>query len=202
MNIIKKALVAIGIVLTGLVPAFAEQSKEASIDFMINLPAVTQVVPLTSPVLVANITDKTGNLQEPLISRFKVLTNSAEPVKLYLKANVVTHGGFEEAMFEQGGIVYIAFANVSRLPSSSALANCKAGIGPQDSPGIVAYPITSIQGSEVKYLPSRHKYELVAENGATYVTVNVGSNVNKTSFGTNDPRGFYQAVLSLTEADI
>ena len=131
-----------------------------------------------------------------------MLTNSEEPVRLYLKANVVTHAGFEDAMYEQGGIIYIAFANVSRLPSSSALANCKAGIGPQDSPGVVAYPITSIQGVEHKYLASKHKYELTAQNGETYITVNVGSNVNKTSFGSNDPRGFYQAVLSLTEADI
>ena len=40
------------------------------------------------------------------------------------------------------------------------------------------------------------------KSGATYVTVNVGSNVNKTSTGSNDPKGFYQAILSLTEADI
>lgn len=202
MNIIKNALVALLIAFVGAMPSFADESNRASIDFTINLPSYTCITPVTSPILTAFITDKTGNLQEPLVSRFKVISNSGEPTQLYLNANVVTQAGYEQAMFEQGGMVYIAFARVSSLPSSSALNNCKYGAGPDSSPGVVAYPITSIQGGEHKYVPSKHKYEVVVPSGESYVTVNVGSNVNRMSFGSNDPRGYYQAILSLTEADI
>ena len=48
----------------------------------------------------------------------------------------------------------------------------------------------------------RRGYEVYIGNGITDVTVNVGSNVLRNSYAANDPRGFYQAVLSLTEADI
>ena len=199
MNIIKNALVALIIAFVGTIPALGQS---ASIDFQISVPSVTRIAPVTSPILTAYITDKTGNLQEPLVSRFKVISNSGEPTQLYLNANVVTQAGYEQAMFEQGGMVYIAFARISSLPSSSALNNCKYGAGPDSSPGVVAYPITSIQGGEHKYVPSKHKYEVVVPSGESYVTVNVGSNVNRMSFGSNDPRGYYQAILSLTEADI
>ena len=121
---------------------------------------------------------------------------------MYLKANVITDGGFEESMFEQGGRVYIAFANLANKPKSQSLANCKMGALPKDSPGIVAYPVLSVTGAKSKYLQGKGKYEVYAENGTTFVTVNVGSNVLRSSFAGNDPKGFYQAVLSLTEADI
>ena len=76
------------------------------------------------------------------------------------------------------------------------------GALPKASPGVVAYPVTSISGAKSRYLQGQGKYEVYAENGTTLVTVNVGSNVLKSSFAGNDPKGFYQAVLSLTEADI
>ena len=199
MNIIKNALFAFLVLGMSTAACFAES---ASVDFRINIPGYAQITPITSPVLIANITDKTGNLQAPLTSKFKVITNSTEKKALYLNANVITESGQENAMFEQGGQVYIAFAYISRLPSSSSLSNCKHGGSPADSPGVVAYPVTSIQGADHKFLKSKSKYEVYVDNGISYVTVNVGSNVNKNSFGANDPRGFYQAVLSLTEADI
>ena len=116
---------------------------------------------------------------------------------------VPCEGGYEEAMFQQGGQVYIAFGNLARIPKSSSLANCKMGGIPKDSPGVVAYPVTSITGVEdKKYLSGKNKYELTVSPGVQYVSVNVGQNVLRSSFAANDPRGFYQAVLSLTEADI
>lgn len=165
----------------------------------------TSITPVTSPVLTAHITDRTGNLHSPMSTTFRVITNSplSENKNLYLKANVLTQNGYEEAMFQQGGQVYIAFANLRRMPTGTSLVNCKMGGDRNDSPGVVAYPITSITGVESKtYLTSKNKYEVAVKGGTSYVTVNVGSNVLPSSFGGNDPRGFYQAILSLTEADI
>lgn len=181
--------------------SFAD-GNSASAVFNVTIPRFVKVEAISSPVLTANITDRTGNLYTPLSTTFKVISNSAEKTTLYLKANTVTDGGFEEAMFEQGGRVYIAFANLANKPKSQALANCKMGALPKASPGVVAYPVTSISGTKSRYLQGQGKYEVYAENGTTLVTVNVGSNVLKSSFAGNDPKGFYQAVLSLTEADI
>lgn len=174
----------------------------ANSELGFTIPEYVKVEAVSSPVLTANITDRTGNLYAPLSTTFKVITNCSETKKLYLKANTVTQGGFEEAMFEQGGRVYIAFANLAKIPKSQSLANCKMGSLPKDSPGVVAYPVTSVTGAKSKYLSSKGKYEVLAGNGTTYVTVNVGSNVLRNSFASNDPKGFYQAILSLTEADI
>ena len=203
MNILNKALTALGIMFFVTVSAFAEpvaQSQTDTLSFI--MPGFTRIAPITSPVLTANITDRTGNLYAPLSTRFRVITNSSEQKTLYLKANTVTDGGYENSMFQQGGQVYIAFANLSRIPSSQALANCKNSSIPKDRPGVVAYPVISITGANHKYIPGKGKYEVYVGNGATDVTINVGSNVLQSSFAANDPRGFYQAVLSLTETDI
>ena len=77
---------------SALMPAFAES---ASADFSILLPEFVKVESVFSPVLIANITDRTGNLYAPLCSKFKVITNSSETKKLYLKANTVTDAGQE-----------------------------------------------------------------------------------------------------------
>ena len=197
----KKLLLSFLVLILSALTSFAE-SNTASANFSITIPRFVKVEAVSSPVLTANITDRTGNLYTPLSTTFKVISNSAETTNLYLKANVITDGGFEEAMFEQGGRVYIAFANLANKPKSQSLANCKMGALPKDSPGIVAYPVLSVTGAKSKYLQGKGKYEVYAENGTTFVTVNVGSNVLRSSFAGNDPKGFYQAVLSLTEADI
>lgn len=197
----KKFLAVMCLIMSGTLTSFAENNA-ASAEFSFNIPEYVRIEPMTSPVLVANITDRTGNLAAPLSSGFKVVTNSAEAKTLYLKANTVTQGGYEEAMFERGGVVYIAFANLAKIPKSSSLAKCKAGADAQDSPGVVAYPVTSVSGAKSKFNKNKNKYEVTVENGTTYVTVNIGSSVLRTSFAANDPKGFYQAVLSLTEADI
>ena len=177
-------------------------SEMARADFQIEIPGYTKILPVTSPVLTANITDRTGNLLSPMLCRFRVITNRRDAQTLYLKSNVVTEGGYEESMFEQGGQVYIAFANLAKIPKSQSLANCKMGSMPDDSPGVVAYPVTSIIGAEHKFVPGKNKYEVYIGNGTTDVTVNVGSSVLKSSFGHNDPKGFYQAILSLTDTDM
>lgn len=203
MNILKRTLVTLSILMLSAVKCFAEtDAGMMSTQLSFNIESFTRIAPITSPVLTANITDRTGNLYAPLFTRFRVITNSSKKQTLYLQANAVTDGGYENAMFQQGGQVYIAFANLSKIPSAQALSNCKIGGIPKDSPGIVAYPITSIIGADHKYITSKSKYEVYVDNGTTDVTVNVGSNVLPSSFAANDPRGFYQAVLSLTEADI
>lgn len=164
------------------------------------MPEYTNIQPVTSPVLTANITDRTGNLYAPLSAKFKVTTNATKKT-LYLKANTVTDAGFEDAMFTQNGRVYIAFSNIKETPSSSALFNCKTNAQPKDSPGVVAYPVLSVSGAENEYIESKNKYELSLTNGVTYINVNVGSHVLRTTFASNDHKGFYQAVLSLTETD-
>ena len=170
--------------------------------FSFTLPEYTHIKPITSPVLTANITDRTGNLYAPLHTTFRVITNSAETKTLYLQSNITTQGGYENSMFEQGGQVYVAFGSLRKIPTSQSLANCKMGGMPKDSPGVVAYPVTSVFGANHKFLKGKNKYEVYVNNGTTNITVNIGSNVLQSSFAANDPRGFYQAILSLTEADI
>ena len=201
MSFCKKMLTAVFALIIGISTAYAD-GKKASADLSFYVPSYMYITPTTSPVLTANITDRTGNLYAPLMTRFRVVTNSDKEQTLYLKSNVITEGGYEESMFIQGGQVYIAFANLRKPPKSSALASCKYGGMPEDSPGVVAYPVTSLTGAKHKFIPGKNKYEVYVGNGTTDVTVNVGSNVLRSSFGRNDPRGFYQAVLSLTEADI
>ena len=176
-------------------------AESASINFEITVDPYFQIQTLTSPVLIANVTDKTGNLYAPLFSKFRVISNSGETKTLYLKANTITEHGNESAIFSANGHVYVAFSNVNK-PTSQSLANCKHGTHPNESPGVVAYPITSILGAKTKYIHNGGKYEVYVGNGKTDITVNIGSQVLRSSFGPNDPKGFYQATLLLTEADI
>lgn len=195
----KNIFLAVVMVITSLLPVFAES---ASMDFVIELPEYLRIQTVTSPVLTANITDKTGNLYAPLSSRFKVISNSNEQKTLYLKSESITDNGSEPSMFSMGGRVYIAFTNINNKPRSSALANCKMGTHPKYSAGVVAYPVTSIIGAKSEYQYGAAKYKIFVNNGTTDISVNIGSHVLKNSFDSNDPKGFYQATLSLTESDI
>lgn len=196
---LKNIFLAVVMAITSLVPVFAES---ASMNFVIELPEYLKIETVTSPVLIANITDKTGNLYAPLSSRFKVISNSSEQKTLYLKSESITDNGIEPSMFDMGGRVYVAFTNVNNKPRSSALANCKMGTHPKYSAGVVAYPVTSIIGAKSEYQRGIGKYKIYVNNGTTDISVNVGSHVLKNSFDSNDPKGFYQATLSLTESDI
>ena len=178
------------------------KAESASLEFSIQVPSYLQIQTLTSAVLTANITDRTGNLYAPLSSKFRVISNSNEIQTLYLKANTITQNGQESAMFSYGGRTYIAFAHVEKKPTAQSLANCKLGAVRNESPGIVAYPVTSILGAKHKYQHAIGGYELFVEGGVTDIVVNVGSNVLINSFDKNDPRGFYQATLTLTEHDM
>ena len=200
--IIKRFLIFFICFIFSSLNVIANEAKSVSADFSINLGAYMQITSVTSPILMANITDDTGNLYAPLQTKFRVISNQRETQTLYLKANTTTEGGIENAMFEYGGRVYIAFASVTKQPKHSALVNCKMGTHPNESPGIVAYPITSVIGAKHKYKSGKACYEVEVGIGTTYVTVNVGSHVLENSFDKNDPKGFYQATLSLTEADI
>ena len=201
MYILRNILAVLCMLFMSMMPILAQGNGEASATFGVTIPSFTRIEAITSPVLLANITDRTGNLHKNLSTRFRVMTNSAVEKKLYLKSHVVTDGGYEESMFMQGGQVYVAFANISKLPSSQALANCKMGSRPADSPGIVAYPLLSVTGAEHKFVDGS-KYEVIVGNGTTNIDVNIGPFVQKSSFAANDKRGFYQTILSLTEADI
>ena len=197
-----KTLIILALLLFNINIAQANESKQASVNFSISLPSYIQITSVTSPVLTVNITDDTGNLYAPIQSKFRVISNSNETQTLYLKANTVTQNGQESAMFSYGGRTYIAFAHVEKKPTAQSLANCKLGAVRNESPGIVAYPITSILGAKHKYQRAIDGYELFVEGGVTDIVVNVGSNVLINSFDKNDPKGFYQATLTLTEADI
>ena len=197
---INKFLLAGLMLVFSTISSFATESASVNLSFQVN--RYLQIDTLTSPVLTANITDRTGNLYSPLYSKFKVVSNTAEPQELFLHAHANTDNGAENAMFEMNGNVYIAFTYVQEHPKSQALANCKMGSNPDGSPGVVAYPITSIEGINARYLRGKNKYSMSVKNGTTYIKVNIGSSVLQNSFATNDPNGFYQATLLLTEADI
>ena len=174
MNFIKKGALVLVMLVAASISAFAE-TRSISTEFTINVPEYLNIRPITSPVLTANITNRTGNLYAPLSTRFRVATNTSK--------------------------TKIAFANLAKIPKASSLANCKIGSLPKDSPGIVAYPVTSVTGAEHRFVSGKEEYEVYVNNGITDITVNVGSNVLRNSFAANDPRGFYQATLSLTEAE-
>ena len=197
-----KTLIILVLLLLNINIAQAEERKQASVNFSMNLPSYIQITSVTSPVLTVNITDDTGNLYAPIQSKFRVISNSNETQTLYLKANTVTQNGQESAMFSYGGRTYIAFAHVEKKPTSQSLANCQLGGARKDSPGVVAYPITSILGAEHRYKRAIRGYEVFVGSGVTDIAINVGSNVLVNSFDKNDPKGFYQATLTLTEADI
>lgn len=177
-------------------------AEQASINFSITLPEYIQIQTVTNAVLIANITDRTGNLFAPITSRFRVISNSEETKTLYLKSEAITENGNEESMFKMGGRVYVAFANVNTKPTSQALINCKLGSHPKESPGVVAYPITSILGANTEFDQGLGKYKVFIENGITNIVVNIDSHVLRNSFDSNDPKGFYQATLSLTESEL
>ena len=200
MKNIRVILLFIALLFNFNISSFAEDS--ASVQFQIHVPSYVQITPVSSPVLLAHISDKTGNLFAPLRTTFKVISNTEEEKTLYLNANAVTAGGYEDALFERGGQVYVAFARLSQIPKSQSLINCKIGAAPEDSPGVVAYPIHSIEGAASKYIKSKSKYEVYVKSGTTNVSVDIGTHVLRDSFASNDPRGYYQAILSLTEVDM
>lgn len=201
MGILKKALSVLGMLILSAIPSLANQTSQTT-ELSFTIPTYTKIYAVTSPVLTANITNRTGNLNAPLSTRFRVITNTPRTQTLYLQAHVNTQDGYESAMFEQGGQVYVAFTSLKKMPTSTALNNCKIGSMPQDSPGVVAYPVTSVYGAKNKFVSGRNKYEIYIDEGKTDIVVNIGANVLRNSFAANDPRGYYQAVLSLTEADI
>ena len=195
-------LLAVIINISSISASAGETQNSQSVDFTFTLDEFIKIEAVENAILTANITDRTGNLYAPLVSRFKVISNCDKRKTLYLRASTITESGKEEAMFDLGGRVYVAFANLAKLPMSEALANCKMDSHPESSPGVVAYPINSIYGAAHKYLRGEGKYAVYIDNGTTNITVNVGQNVLKSSFGKNDPNGFYQATLSLTESEI
>lgn len=201
MCFFKKVLAVFTILIMTMSMSFAE-NRNASSQLNITIPEYINITPITSPVLTANITDRTGDLHTNLSTIFRVISNSTEDKTLYLKANIVTQDGYEEAMFQQGNQVYVAFGNLTTLPKSTALQNCKLGGNPNKSPGVVAYPVLSVTGSPSYFNKSKNKYEVKIENGTTDIAINIGANILKTSFGSNDPKGFYQTIISLTESDI
>jgi hypothetical protein len=202
MSIIKKILGVCALFCLSLSNVFA-QSSVATSDLSVNLPDYVSIRPITSPVLTVHITDRTGNLYVPIGTQFKVVSNSPDTKKLYLKATVRTESGYESAMFQQNGRVYVAFASLKKIPTSQSLSNCKIGVAPEDSPGIVAYPVTSVNGGKnTKYINGGDKYEIQVGNGTSYINVNMGQQVLYSSFSKNDPKGCYQAILSLTDTDI
>ena len=199
---IKKFLIILVLFLVNFSASYASTGQSASVEFSFTVAPYMQIDTVSNAVLTANITDKTGNLYAPLQSRFKIISNCSETQTLYLKATALTENGYENAIFEYGGMVYIAFTHVASKPTGKAFASCKMALSPKESPGVVAYPITSITGVKHKYKKGDGKYEIYVGNGVTNMAVNVGSHVLRNSFDKNDPRGFYQATLSLTEADI
>lgn len=203
MKIFKYIFFSLLAIIINTTSIFAVETQNSqTVEFSFQLDEFIRISTIENAVLTANITDRTGNLYAPMISRFKVISNSSETKTLYLKANTITQSGNEEAMFDLGGRVYIAFANLEKIPTPEALANCKFASDPKSSPGVVAYPINSIIGTDYKYNRAKNKYEVFIENGTTNITVNIGQHVLRNSFAANDPNGFYQATLSLTESDI
>ena len=174
--------------------------NQINTEFQIHIPKFLSIKPITSPVLYANITNRTGNLYSPLSATFRVVTNTQELETLYLSGKVDTLSGKEDGFFELGGQVYLAFTYVSGMVEHSDLVRCK--IGEKESKGVVAYPVLYVNGADSKFIPSKDKYEINVGNGVHNITVYIGSNVLWSSFDLLDKNGLYKAEITLTEADI
>ena len=168
--LIRKFLIIIFLIFFNTLGTFAE-GNSASVEMSFIVNRYMQIDTVSNAVLTANITDKTGNLYAPLQTKFRVISNTCEEQTLYLKANAVTENGMESAIFEYGNQKYIAFAHVAQKPTAQALANCKLGLEAESSPGVVAYPITSILGAKYKYQRGKGKYEIYIKNGTLCCTV-------------------------------
>ena len=74
--------------------------NQINTEFQIHIPKFLSIKPITSPVLYANITNRTGNLYSPLSATFRVVTNTQELETLYLSGKVDTLSGKEDGFFE------------------------------------------------------------------------------------------------------
>lgn len=196
MNKVLKLLL---VLLLGSNLAFGAQNQ-ISTEFQIHIPKFLSIKPVTSPVLYANITNRTGNLYSPLSTTFRVVTNTPTSETLYLSGKVDTLSGREEGFFEFGGQVYLAFTYASGMVEHSDLVRCK--YGEKESKGVVAYPVLYVNGADSKFIPSKSKYEITIKNGVHDITLYIGSNVLRNSFDPSDKNGLYKAEITLTESDI
>ena len=174
-------------------------ASQVETNFQVQVPRYLKITPITSPILVAHVQDSSGNLFTPLSTKFRVVTNELNTT-LYLTARVSTESGEENAFFAQGNQVYLAFSSMENIPTSQALSGCKCG---NESKGVIAYPVLSILGAQSRFIPSKEKFEvLLQENGTYNIDVIIGANVLRGSFDNKDGKGFYKAIISLTETDI
>lgn len=171
-------------------------AQTASVEFNI---VIQEYLSIQSPnqVLIANIINNNGVLDQPLNTIFRVITNTNETKTLYLKATTITEDGIYNSMFNTGGLVYLAFSNINNKPKTKELYTCMYG---GDGKNVVAYPIINISGVKYKYI--YNKYEVYIDNGITDLYVTVGTNPLYSSFSNKDDKGFYQTTLHLTEVDI
>ena len=68
----KNIFIALFLAIASMMPTFAA-STTASAELALEFKEFLKIQTVTSAVLVANITDKTGNLYAPLSSRFRVI---------------------------------------------------------------------------------------------------------------------------------
>lgn len=171
-------------------------AQTASVEFNI---IIQEYLSIQSPnqVLIANIINDNGILDQPLNTMFRIISNTNNTKTLYLKATTITEDGVYNSMFYKNGMVYIAFSNIKNKPKTKELYNCTYG---GDGKNVIAYPIIKINGAEYKYI--HNKYEIYINNGVTYLFVIVGTNPLYNSFSNKDDKGFYQTTLHLTEVDI
>ena len=65
-------------ILAALMSFLQVSAESATSELNFVLPSYVNIQSVLSPVLIANITNRNGDLQVPLCSKFKVITNSAE----------------------------------------------------------------------------------------------------------------------------
>ena len=181
------------LVILSTIPTLAQS---ASVEFSIIIQEYLSIQ-CPSQTLIANVRNDNGVLDQPINTRFRVITNTSDTKTLYLKATTVTEDGVYNSMFNNGGITYLAFGNISNQPKHRELINCTNGM---DGKNVIAYPITFINGAKYKYI--NNKYEVYIENGVTDLVIIVGVNPLFSSFTKNDAKGFYQTTLHLTETDL
>lgn len=192
-------------------PAHADLSASASQTVQAKLYPYLYIEAITSgTTLLTNITPSNGNLQAPLVSKFRIRYNDGTQAQaLYLHATTESSSSANEvAFFQQGGAEYIILSNLDNKPLSSAITSCKDPIPvTADNANAIAYPITSVVLDPVGTTPisfdnSKNQYDIEVEAGETIATTTIGATPFGGTFAFNDNAGTYQAILTLTTTSL
>ena len=173
------------------------------------LGSYLDVTPETAgAVTETSIAPDTGNLDNALISKFKININT-DSQELYLRATAATADTTNvNALFKQGSQTYIIFSNTAaeKRPTASAIADCMTGTpSAANNANAIAYPISSVEldnGGSATYDDVNNQYTINVKGGTTFATTTTGTTPYTDTYSFQDNSGIYQATVTLTSTSL